>query len=673
MKLLIVLIAMGVIVLFGLVDYSYAQTTHTITFQEGHWLNSCHRIPNGCVSPENITVNIGDIVIFENPTKSDVWIKGYHTNPSYSHTVFYMSEFIGSSHAWIVDTVGKIEYSGNTAGGTITVYGTEPVIPKIPIINGQASYNVFNGTLNISISEPQVNKILKMNITHSDLPLVDEEAQYNNEHIFASIVITQNDMDIYNKWSGRIFASDYGRIITHLDSDEPLEIKIKLFFKTQGYDYVNVEPIYESVIFTTDVNPTPDPPRTLERPPGTSTQEKDRQIVELRSQLNIYRQQLDEKDDIISDQREEIQEQQKKIDKQRKTILNKKGALTEEKKSDDDRLISLENTIKLLMDHFNISKPIQTIPGTNDTDNQLQTKLNTLQSRYNTLEANYNSTTSELSDLRSRFNTIESLYNSTIDDNNEKQHTIDKLTQELNTATKRIEELESRDSQFQGSSSDESSNDDETSNEPNDEPIEPIEIPTLSITLPDSMFLDNTDRTIDLYTYGTNNIRIDTYYPDTGTQYYINDKADITIFRDTEITNRQFITTNQDSYCYVGDLVVGQDPLIPISVQHTNSLQLQFRESDDPTRCDQAPNILFNDKLSLNKEVYIRFVGTDGQIPFYYTNEIVEIPKCTTDNFDDNTDTLLNNIETCYGKSGSDTVIVSKVLAVFGITNQDIS
>ena len=278
-----------------------------------------------------------------------------------------------------------------------------------------------------------------------------------------------------------------------------------------------------------------------------------------------------------------------------------------------------------------------------------------------------NNTRTELSDIRSRFSTIESLYNSTIDDINEKQHTIDKLTQELNTATKRIEELESRDFQFQGSSSDESSNDDETSNEPNDEPVEPVELPTMSITLPNSMSLDNTDRTIDLYTYGTNNIRIDTYYPDTGTKYHINDKADITIYRDTEITNRQFIATNQDSYCYVGDLIVGQDPSIPISVQHTNSLQLQFRESNDISRCDQAPNVLFNDKLSLNKEVYVRFVGTDGQIPFYYTNEIVEILKCTADNFDDNTDTLLDNTEICYGKSGSDIVIVSKILAVFGI------
>ena len=39
---------------------------------------------------------------------------------------------------------------------------------------------------------------------------------------------------------------------------------------------------------------------------------------------------------------------------------------------------------------------------------------------------------------------------------------------------------------------------------------EPVETPTLQITLPESMTLDNTDRTIDLYTYGTNNIRIDT-------------------------------------------------------------------------------------------------------------------------------------------------------------------
>ena len=318
-----------------------------------------------------------------------------------------------------------------------------------------------------------------------------------------------------------------------------------------------------------------------------------------------------------------------------------------------------------------------TIIGINNTTyTQLQSDFRDLQIRYNSIESQYNTTLIQLSDIRSKFSTIESLYNSTIDDNNEKQHTIDKLQQELDNATKKIEELESKDSQsqFQGSSSDESSNNDETNNEPSDEPIEPVEVPTLQITLLESMTLDNTYRTIDLYTYGTNNIRIDTYYPDTGTQYYINDKADITIYRDTEITNRQFITTNQDSYCYVGDLVVGQDPSIPISVQHTNALQLQFRESDDPTRCDAAPNILFNEKLSLNKEVYVRFAGTSEQVPFYYTdNEVTEIPKCNTDNFDSATNQLLDGTETCYGKSGSDTVIISKILALFGITIRDLS
>ena len=358
---------------------------------------------------------------------------------------------------------------------------------------------------------------------------------------------------------------------------------------------------------------------------NTPNQDNSQLVSELRSQLNTYRQQLDEKDDIISNLTSTNTEQQKKIDKQRKNIANKKATL-DEKNFDSDRLLYLESTMKMLINYFNITYPIKTTSDTNTTDNQLQTRFNTLQSSYNTLESNYstletnyNTTKSELSNIRSRFNTIESLYNSTIITLNEKQYEIDKLTRELNNATKRIEELESRDSQlqFQGSS-----NDEETNNEQNNNPVE---LPTTSITLPESMSLDNTDRTIDLYTYGTNNIRIDTYYPDTGTKYHINDKADITIFRDTEITNRQFIATNQDSYCYVGDLIVGQDPSIPISVQHTNSIQLQFRESDDPTRCDQAPNILFNDKLELNKEVYVRFVGTDGQIPFYYTNEIYQV------------------------------------------------
>ena len=187
--------------------------------------------------------------------------------------------------------------------------------------------------------------------------------------------------------------------------------------------------------------------------------------------------------------------------------------------------------------------------------------------------------------------------------------------------------------------------------------------PTMSISLPDSESFDNNDRTIDLNTLADNSIRIDSYYADTGTRYYINDKADITIYRNTMITDKTF-TYQSDQYCYVGDLLVGHDS--NINTQHTNTLQLLFRQADDPTRCDNAPSISIDGKLVLDQEVYVKFTGTDGQTPFYYDNSIVDIPKCTSDNFDNNTSTLKNS-EICYGKDGSDTIIVSKILAMFGI------
>ena len=206
------------------------------------------------------------------------------------------------------------------------------------------------------------------------------------------------------------------------------------------------------------------------------------------------------------------------------------------------------------------------------------------------------------------------------------------------------------------------------------EPVEPIDnstdSETIIIDIPESMEIDNTGRTIDLNAYDTNMIRIDTYYADMGTKYYTNDIADITIFRDTDIVNKQF-TTTQDTYCYVGDLFVGQDANVPLP--NTNTLQLQFRQSNDPTRCDQSPDITFDDKLELSQEVYVRFAGTDGQTPFYYIgDDIVEIPKCNSNNFDDTSSTLIDNTEICYGKFDNDTILVSKILAVFGTTADDL-
>ena len=183
----------------------------------------------------------------------------------------------------------------------------------------------------------------------------------------------------------------------------------------------------------------------------------------------------------------------------------------------------------------------------------------------------------------------------------------------------------------------------------------------IQITIPESWEFDITDKTIDLYTY-TNNVRIDTYYPDIGTKYYINDKADITMFRDTHII-KQYTPTEEDYYCYVGDLLVGQDNTI--SKSHSTTLQLSFRNADDPTRCDESPDIDLTGKLTLDKEIFVRFANTDN-VPFYYDGTVNSIPKCSTNNFDSTANTL-KNTEICYGTSGSDIVLVSKILTVFGI------
>ena len=200
---------------------------------------------------------------------------------------------------------------------------------------------------------------------------------------------------------------------------------------------------------------------------------------------------------------------------------------------------------------------------------------------------------------------------------------------------------------------------------------------TIQITKPVSKGFDNNGRTIDLYHGISDRIRIDTAYQHDGTSYHVNNKAYITMFRDTWITNKQF-TAQGGQYCYVGDLLVGQDA--DISQNHTNTLNIKFRQSTDPGRCNGSPSITLDDKLVLSKEVYVRFVGTNGQTPFYYNgSDVIEILKCSSENFDRNinrwiqTNHLIGDTEVCYGKDGNDTILVSKVLAVFGVTTQDLS
>ena len=191
----------------------------------------------------------------------------------------------------------------------------------------------------------------------------------------------------------------------------------------------------------------------------------------------------------------------------------------------------------------------------------------------------------------------------------------------------------------------------------------------IPIIIPNHETFDTSDRTIDLNTYDTNKIRIDTHFSDKGTKYYVDDKTDITIFRNTEITDKEFVFQS-NKYCYVSDLTVGKNS--KISTEHKRTLSINFRESTDPTRCGDHPNINLDGKLNLDTNVYVRFVGELGNIPFYHDGKPHNIPICNRNNFDISTNTLKGNTKICYGKSGNDIIMVSKILAVFGVIKNDI-
>ncbi len=199
---------------------------------------------------------------------------------------------------------------------------------------------------------------------------------------------------------------------------------------------------------------------------------------------------------------------------------------------------------------------------------------------------------------------------------------------------------------------------------------------TLTITIPNTT---PSTATIGLNTQTANEIKFITRETSqgSGTRYHHHDddsddtRADITIHYNTKITSKTFDVTS-NTFCYNAELQVGND----ITVPKLNSyMALALEITDFTPKCPNYPNISFDGKLVLNKEVYIRLNGTDGQNIFYHvngTNDIVQIPKCTSTNFDSSDNTLKGNTEVCYGKDGADTVIVSKILAIFGATTESI-
>ncbi len=199
---------------------------------------------------------------------------------------------------------------------------------------------------------------------------------------------------------------------------------------------------------------------------------------------------------------------------------------------------------------------------------------------------------------------------------------------------------------------------------------------TLTITIPNTT---PSTATIGLNTQTANEIKFITRETSqgNGTRYHHHDddsddtRADITIHYNTKITSKTFNVTS-NSFCYNAELQVGDDITIP---KLNNYTALALEITDFTPKCTNYPNISFDGKLVLNKEVYIRLNNTDGQNIFYHvngTNDIVQIPKCTSTNFNSTNNTLRGSTEICYGKDGTDTVIVSKILAIFGATTESI-
>ncbi len=199
---------------------------------------------------------------------------------------------------------------------------------------------------------------------------------------------------------------------------------------------------------------------------------------------------------------------------------------------------------------------------------------------------------------------------------------------------------------------------------------------TLTITIPNTT---PSTATIGLNTQTANEIKFITRETSqgNGTRYHHHDddsddtRADITIHYNTKITSKTFDVTS-NTFCYNAEVKVGDDITIP---KLNSYMALALEITDFTPKCTNYPNISFDGKLVLNKEVYIRLNGTDGQNIFYHvngTNDIVQIPKCTSTNFNSTNNTLKGNTEACYGKDGTDTIIVSKILAIFGATTESI-
>ncbi len=215
-----------------------------------------------------------------------------------------------------------------------------------------------------------------------------------------------------------------------------------------------------------------------------------------------------------------------------------------------------------------------------------------------------------------------------------------------------------------------------TSTPVTNQPVSPTPSQTLTITIPNTT---PSTATIGLNTQTANEIKFITRETSqgTGTRYHHHDddsddtRADITIHYDTKITGKTFSVTS-NTFCYNAELQVGDDITVP---KLSSYMALALEITDFTPKCPNYPNISFDGKLVLNKEVYIRLNNTDGQNIFYHvngTNDIVQIPKCTSTNFNSNNNTLKGNTEVCYGKDGTDTIIVSKILAIFGATTESI-
>ncbi len=202
--------------------------------------------------------------------------------------------------------------------------------------------------------------------------------------------------------------------------------------------------------------------------------------------------------------------------------------------------------------------------------------------------------------------------------------------------------------------------------------------PVSTITAPS---FDKQNKPIVLYAESDNRVVLNSISV-SGTFYAANhENGHITILSNTAITGLTY-GSGTDKGCNKATVstIGGTHSVLraKIPIDHTAAMGVKIEPHTwvaYPEQCDDPIAVTFDDKLVLDKEIYVRIYNIVNQNVFYYVNgadTVVQIPKCTNFNFNFADNTLRGDTEACYGKDGRATIIVSKVLAIFGTTTQEI-